>query len=573
MRKIILFSFIYTNLFSQNYNWDWAISSGGQSDEFLTNLIIDKNENIFLFGQYFEKDIFISDCQIRDAMENVPNGFILSLNKKRNCSCVTDILNVSDLTKIGVDSKSNIYYSGFVFNEPVLFRNYTFISNFKNGSTILAKFDSNCNLLWIKEYGDKNQKTEVHISSMAIDALDNIILSGSTYADTVDFGGKIYIKSPVSKKRADIIVKFNAYGEPLWINASKQTGFSYIYKTIIDHDNNILIGASVDLGGLNGSKIQFDSITIFSNRNSESSYVYVYKFTSDGKAILGKLISGEKENINGADIVVDNNDNIFIGASFDHNYFIFNHDTLWKSDTTLWFNHLLLKYDKNGIEKWAVHWDPGKVNYVWPNISIDYKDNVWCHFSYENQSMRIGNKILKSKGKYDCALLQFSQDGENLFSYTYGSEGYDYAGAFQNMNDGSMILSGEYEVKELKLGNHTLVNEGIPSSTGNYPRNIFLARFAPDSLVNNYVIKKVDSGYSVYPNPASDYVMLKSQNLNLKNSEILFTNLEGKRMDVSINSRSNHELKVNTSQLSNGIYFIKIIETDQTFSLKVKIQH
>ncbi|MBK8734881.1 MAG: hypothetical protein IPL98_02960 [Saprospiraceae bacterium] len=54
MRKIILFAFIYTNLFSQNYNWDWAISSGGQSDEFLTNLLIDKNENIFLSGNYYE---------------------------------------------------------------------------------------------------------------------------------------------------------------------------------------------------------------------------------------------------------------------------------------------------------------------------------------------------------------------------------------------------------------------------------------------------------------------------------------------------------------------------------------
>jgi hypothetical protein len=573
MRKIILFAFIYTNLFSQNYNWDWAISSGGQSDEFLTNLIIDKNENIFLFGQYFEKDIFISDCQIRDAMENVPNGFILSLNKKRNCSCVTDILNVSDLTKIGVDSKSNIYYSGFVFNEPVLFRNYTFTSNFKNGSTILAKFDSNCNLLWIKEYGDKNQKTEVHISSMAIDALDNIILSGSTYADTVDFGGKIYIKSPVSKKRADIIVKFNAYGEPLWINASKQTGFSYIYKTIIDHDNNILIGASVDLGGLNGSKIQFDSITIFSNRNSESSYVYVYKFTSDGKAILGKLISGEKENINGADIVVDNNDNIYIGASFDHNYFIFNHDTLWKSDTTLWFNHLLLKYDKNGIEKWAVHWDPGKVNYVWPNISIDYKDNVWCHFSYENQSMRIGNKILKSKGKYDCALLQFNQDGENLFSYTYGSEGYDYAGAFQNMNDGSMILSGEYEVKELKLGNHTLKNEGVLFSNGSYPRNIFLARFAPDSLVSNHEIKKVDVGYSVYPNPASDNIIVSSkEDINdIKTIELY--NLEGKRSQVKFKKESSNKMSFSGKALLDGVYLLKILTDDGVENIKIQIQH
>ncbi len=44
-------------------------------------------------------------------------------------------------------------------------------------------------------------------------------------------------------------------------------------------------------------------------------------------------------------------------------------------------------------------------------------------------------------------------------------------------------------------------------------------------------------------------------------------------MDVSINSRFNHELKVNTGQLSNGIYIIKIIEANQTSSLKVKIQH
>ncbi|MBK8734879.1 MAG: hypothetical protein IPL98_02950 [Saprospiraceae bacterium] len=63
---------------------------------------------------------------------------------------------------------------------------------------------------------------------MAVDALDNIILSGTTSADTVDFGGKLMIKPPVSKKNSIFLVKFNSDGEINWINASKQTGFQYI---------------------------------------------------------------------------------------------------------------------------------------------------------------------------------------------------------------------------------------------------------------------------------------------------------------------------------------------------------
>ncbi|HUN17527.1 MAG TPA: T9SS type A sorting domain-containing protein, partial [Saprospiraceae bacterium] len=531
------------------------------------------NENIFLSGDYDNGNISMGDCQMRNISGNVHGGFILSLNKKRECNCIMDILNTGDITKIGLDSKNNIYYTGLTSNVPLLFRNYVYTPKFATGSAILAKFDSNCNLLWIKEFGDKNLKAEVHISSMAIDALDNIILSGSTYADTVDFGGKIYIKSPLSKKRADILVKLNSNGDIQWINASKQTGFSYIYKTIIDHDNNILIGASVDLGGLNGTRIQFDSTTISNNSSLERSYVYVYKFTSDGKAMLGKLISGEKENIIGPDIAIDSKDNIYIGASFDHNYFIFNHDTLWKSDTTLWFNHLLLKYDKNGAENWARHWDPGIVNFGRPYISIDYKDNVWCHFSYENQAMTIGNKVLKSKGKYDCALLQFSQDGENLFSYTYGSEGYDYAGAFQNMNDGSMILSGEYEVKELKLGNHTLKNEGVPLSNGSYPRNIFLARFAPDSLVSNHEIKKVDVGYSVYPNPASDNIIVSSkEDINAIKTIELY-NLEGKRSHIKFKKESSNKMSFSGKELLDGVYLLKILTDDGVENIKIQIQH
>lgn len=154
MRKIILFAFIYTNLFSQNYNWDWLYGTGGKSDEIGPFLIKDNNENLYLSGNYHEYNLFYNGCLTRENPNYNLNGFIININKEGKCKCVTDFFN-SNLALIGVDSKNNIYYSDFLFKDPLQFRNYKYTPQFTSGSSILAKFDSNCNLLWVKEFGDK----------------------------------------------------------------------------------------------------------------------------------------------------------------------------------------------------------------------------------------------------------------------------------------------------------------------------------------------------------------------------------------------------------------------------------
>ncbi len=572
MRKIILFAFIYTNLFSQNYNWDWLYGTGGKSDEIGPFLIKDNNENLYLSGNYHEYNLFYNGCLTRENPNYNLNGFIININKEGKCKCVTDFFN-SNLALIGVDSKNNIYYSDFLFKDPLQFRNYKYTPQFTSGSSILAKFDSNCNLLWVKEFGDKNQKWDVHISTLTVDALDNIILSGTTSADTVDFGGQLMIKPPTIKHNSIFLVKFNSDGEINWLNSSKLANWQYITKIQIDHESNIIIAGNISkAAGTSDVSVQFDDVKVTTNGATYQSFVLLYKFTPEGKAIWGKLISGPND-ISGAEITLDSKDNIYVGASFSHNYFVFKNDTLIKKDSSTWFNHLLLKYDKNGLENWAVNWDPGRVDYFWPFISTDKNDNVWCHFNHIKDSLKIGNKILSTNGNNDCALLQFNAEGENLFAYSYGSKGFGGAGPFVTMNDGSLIVSGDYNSKEFSLGNHTLVNEGIPSSTGYYPSNIFLARFAPDSLVSNQEIKKVDVGYSVYPNPASDYIVVSSkEDINdIKTIELY--NLEGKRSHIKFKKESSNKMSFSGKALLDGVYLLKILTEDGVENIKIQIQH
>ncbi len=572
MRKIILFAFIYTNLFSQNYNWDWLYGTGGKSDEIGPFLIKDNNENLYLSGNYHEYNLFYNGCLTRENPNYNLNGFIININKEGKCKCVTDFFN-SNLALIGVDSKNNIYYSDFLFKDPLQFRNYKYTPQFTSGSSILAKFDSNCNLLWVKEFGDKNQKWDVHISTLTVDALDNIILSGTTSADTVDFGGQLMIKPPTIKHNSIFLVKFNSDGEINWLNSSKLANWQYITKIQIDHESNIIIAGNISkAAGTSDVSVQFDDVKVTTNGATYQSFVLLYKFTPEGKAIWGKLISGPND-ISGAEITLDSKDNIYVGASFSHNYFVFKNDTLIKKDSSTWFNHLLLKYDKNGLENWAVNWDPGRLDYFWPFISTDKNDNVWCHFNHIKDSLKIGNKILSTNGNNDCALLQFNAEGENLFAYSYGSKGFDGAGPFVTMNDGSLIVSGDYNSKEFSLGNHTLVNEGIPSSTGYYPSNIFLARFAPDSLVSNHEIKKVDVGYSVYPNPASDNIIVSSkEDINdIKTIELY--NLEGKRSHIKFKKESSNKMSFSGKELLDGVYLLKILTDDGVENIKIQIQH
>ena len=98
-------------------------------------------------------------------------------------------------------------------------------------------------------------------------------------------------------------------------------------------------------------------------------------------------------------------------------------------------------------------------------------------------------------------------------------------------------------------------NYGQPS------RNFALFKLSnPQSIINNNYTSK----FKIYPNPAHNQIVVVAEELNIENIEIL--DITGKTIKrLSVNSE---QLTIDVSDLSNGMFFIKINQTQTVKFIK-----
>lgn len=89
----------------------------------------------------------------------------------------------------------------------------------------------------------------------------------------------------------------------------------------------------------------------------------------------------------------------------------------------------------------------------------------------------------------------------------------------------------------------------IPPNTAYY--------FTNTLTVNTGMVKAED--YSIYPNPADDYIVVRNSNTNTNNLTIVISDLTGRIM-LQKNYTSNGELHVSVGSLQAGIYSLVILE-------------
>ena len=75
----------------------------------------------------------------------------------------------------------------------------------------------------------------------------------------------------------------------------------------------------------------------------------------------------------------------------------------------------------------------------------------------------------------------------------------------------------------------------------------------------------------IYPNPARDYVTCASPQQDFVNPQTELFDVLGEKMNVET-SLNNHQVNINTSQLSNGFYVVRIVQQGQIFTGKVLVE-
>lgn len=168
----------------------------------------------------------------------------------------------------------------------------------------------------------------------------------------------------------------------------------------------------------------------------------------------------------------------------------------------------------------------------------------------------------------DAQVLTYTPGGISCEPYrVYNSQGNGIYGpspktfanwtSWNNWCPGNSVPIREFTLSSLTAGNHTLKHT-IPTAVFNQQQGDVMLSVYMQSKSNVILdvkdIKTID--VSIYPNPASDFVHVKSK---IDIASISLFNIEGRKL-----AETYRENQINVSQYNKGVYFLHIILKDGT---------
>ena len=143
-----------------------------------------------------------------------------------------------------------------------------------------------------------------------------------------------------------------------------------------------------------------------------------------------------------------------------------------------------------------------------------------------------------------------------------------FAGKVGAISDSSPPDDGTGDVNDVLYNGYTL------DAAGNHQRlimnmTIWLALGGP--ATSGVEELKNENGFILYPNPANTQFTLSFVK-PLQNAKIEITNVNGSLVSV-LESLSEKETALNTSELNNGVYFVRINSENNSSTVKLVVIH
>ena len=91
----------------------------------------------------------------------------------------------------------------------------------------------------------------------------------------------------------------------------------------------------------------------------------------------------------------------------------------------------------------------------------------------------------------------------------------------------------------------------VPGSDGSYSQVV---------TIKNTAVADNNNSLAVFPNPAQDYVYVKTTGIDLLNKEMVLVNMSGMELKRSKITTTSNQVQVNVSNLPKGVYAIKLLD-------------
>ncbi len=255
----------------------WVQGFGGEGNDIVTAIEVDKNNNVVVCGYYESSKIDFGDISLTN--NGGTDFFVLKFDTDGNIIWAKNFGENSyeEATGLAIDLEGNIVVAGSFYGQTLSFGEIKIINRgaFQGMSDIfVSKLNPQGEAIWAKGFGGSSFDSP---SDVAIDANSNVYLTGSFNSNYIVFG----TDSLYNHGFSDVFVaKLSSDGFPVWAVAGNGTNNDWLNSIALDNEGNVYV-----LGEVQSNEFTFAGRKITTNGSYD---VFVGKLSNNGTLLWAK---------------------------------------------------------------------------------------------------------------------------------------------------------------------------------------------------------------------------------------------------------------------------------------------
>ena len=323
---------------------------------------------------------------------------------------------------VATDASGNVYVSGHTDGS------FPGTTSAGDLDAFVAKYASDGSLIWIKQFGSAGTE---EVRDVATDASGNVYVSGRTRGN---LPGNTSSGGPDA-----FLTKYASDGSLLWIKQFGSNDFDAAFGVATDPAGKIYVSGRTD-GSLPG------------NTGAGSSDVFLTKFASDG-SILWIRQFGSSSIDEAQGVATDTSGNVYLSG--------FTWSSLPGTTSAGGVDAFVARYDADGNQLWIKQFGSDAGDSA-RDVATDTSGNVYVS---GGTSGSLPDNT--SAGSSDAFVARYDADGNQLWIKQFGSDAGDSANEVATDQDGNVYVIGD-------------TDGSLPGNTGAGGRDVFLTKYASD---------------------------------------------------------------------------------------------
>lgn len=443
----------------------WAISAGGNSNDFAVKITLDTYGNVYIIGYYYSTSITFGTTTFNSSSPGVSDIFVAKYDSSGNLLWAKSNGGQGDVNGIGIttDNAGDVYITG-QFGINVDFGG-TILTSAGYQDMFIVKYDSLGNILWAKAAGGTHADSGYDI---ICDILGNVFVTGKFISPTITFGVNILTNNAVSSE--DIfLVKYDAAGNVHWATRAGGSGNEYGRSLSADTLGHVFV-----TGSCTSPTISFGG-TILTNAGIYD--MFIAQYDTSGNELWCKVVGNLGADY-GRNSTIDGAGNVYITGIYASEHLDFDLTTITNASGGE-YDIFIAKYDVLGNVIWVKSFG-GLISDYSQSIYSDASGNLIVTGYFNSNNIIFNSDTLTNSN--------FSSNYSDIFIAKLSNllvdskeKITDQTSVFPNPSSGIFMLNDKKNITSLEVFN--MMGE-LVLSQGNakqinlqaFPKGIYIAR-------------------------------------------------------------------------------------------------